>query len=40
MDTIIEKRRGFKRKHWGYAAGGVLLVALVLYLVLRGTSSP
>lgn len=39
MDTIIEKRRGFKRKHWGYAAGGVLLVALVLYLVLRDTSS-
>ena len=39
MDTIIEKKRGFKRKHWGYAAGGVLLVALVLYLVLRDTSS-
>lgn len=39
MDTIIEKKRGFKRKHWGYAAGGVLLVTLVLYLVLRDTSS-
>lgn len=39
MDTIIEKKRGFKRKHWGYAAGGLLLVALVLYLVLRDTSS-
>lgn len=39
MDTIIEKKRGFKRKYRGYAAGGVLLVALVLYLVLRDTSS-
>lgn len=39
MDTIIEKKRGFRRKHWGYAGGGVLLVVLVLYLVFRDTSS-
>lgn len=39
MDTIIEKKRGFKRKHWGYAGGGVLLTGLVMYLVLRDTSS-
>lgn len=39
MDTIIEKKRGFRRKHWGYAGGAVLLVVLVLYLVFRDTSS-
>lgn len=39
MDTIIEKKRGFRRKHWGYAGGGVLLVVLVLYLGFRDTSS-
>lgn len=39
MDTIIEKKRGFRRKHWGYAGGSVLLVVLVLYLVFRDTSS-
>ena len=39
MDTIIEKKRGFRRKHWGYAGGGVLLVVLVLYLVFRDTST-
>lgn len=39
MDTIIEKKRGFRRKHWGYAGGGVLLVVLMLYLVFRDTSS-
>lgn len=39
MDTIIEKRKGWKRKYRVYAGGSVLLVAAVLYLVLRDTSS-
>lgn len=39
MDTIIEKKRGLKRKHWGYVGGGVFLGILVVYWVLRDTSS-
>lgn len=39
MDTIIEKRKGWKRKYRVYAGGSILLVAVVLYLVLRDTSS-
>lgn len=39
MDTIIEKKKGWKRKYRVYAGGSVLLVAVVLYLVLRDTSS-
>lgn len=39
MDTIIEKKAGFRLKHLWYAGGGVLLVAAVVYLVMRDTSS-
>lgn len=39
MDTIVEKKRGLKRKHWGYVGGGVFLGILVVYWVLRDTSS-
>lgn len=39
MDTIIEKRKDWKRKYRVYAGGSILLVAVVLYLVLRDTSS-
>lgn len=39
MDTIIEKKKGWKRKYRVYAGGSILLVAVVLYLVLRDTSS-
>lgn len=39
MDTIIEKRKGWKRKYRVYAGGSVLLVAVVLYLMMRDTSS-
>lgn len=39
MDTIIEKRKGWKRKYRVYVGGSILLVAVVLYLVLRDTSS-
>lgn len=39
MDTIIEKKKGWKRKYRVYAGGSVLLVAVVLYLMMRDTSS-
>lgn len=39
MDTIIEKKKGLKRKHWGYIAGGMVLAALLMYLAVRDTSS-
>lgn len=39
MDTIIEKKRRFKRKHWGITGGCILLIILVLYFVFRDTSS-
>lgn len=39
MDTIIEKRKGWKHKYRVYAGGSILLIAVVLYLVLRDTSS-
>lgn len=39
MDTIIEKKPGFSRKHWLYTGGCLLIAALVVYLVVRDTSS-
>lgn len=39
MDTIIEKKAGFRLKHLWYTGGGVLLAAVVVYLVMRDNSS-
>lgn len=39
MDTLIEPKRGFKRKHLYSIAGGLALLTLVLYFIFRDTAS-
>lgn len=39
MDTLIEPKRGMKRKHLYGIAGGLALLALVLYFIFRDTAS-
>ena len=39
MDRIIEKKKGLRRKHIPYILGGVLLMALILFVLLQNRSS-
>ncbi len=39
MDIQLEKKKGWQKKHSAYAAGGALVLALLLWIVLRGTFS-
>lgn len=39
MDKIIEHKKGIRRKHIPYIAGGVILIALVAFLILHDRSS-
>lgn len=38
MDTMIEKKSGIGKKQWGYIGGGILVITLVVYLMMRDTS--
>lgn len=39
MDTIIDRKPGFRRKHLYWTLGGLALVALILYFIFRDTTS-
>ncbi|NVO20158.1 MAG: efflux RND transporter periplasmic adaptor subunit [Bacteroidetes bacterium] len=39
MDRIIEKKKGIKKKHFPYIAGGVVILALILFMFLQNRSS-
>lgn len=39
MDRAIEKKKGLKRKHIPYLIGGILLIALVLFVIFQNRSS-
>lgn len=39
MDTIIKKKKGIQKRHIPYIIGGVLVIALVLFVVFQNHSS-
>ena len=39
MDKIIEKKKGLKRKHIPYILGGVVIIALVAFILLQNHTS-
>lgn len=39
MDRVIEKKKGIRKKHLPYIGGGVIIIALILYLIFYNRSS-
>lgn len=39
MDRVIEEKRWIRKKYWKYIAGGILILALILYFIFRDWAS-
>jgi len=39
MDRVIEEKRWIRKKYWKYIAGGIMLLALILFFALRDWTS-